>query len=107
MSSAIFVTSGIRDPDIITSISKNESNSFTFGVNDPSVGGIEETMLKVDGWEASLEFLLILGLDSENSEEVTICGSHSVFLEGVSLVLDVFWERCGCQMGVAAVVIEG
>ena len=53
MALAVLISSGVSEPDIITSAGCNECRSDRRLVRDPAIGRVEDTVLEIDNLLAS------------------------------------------------------
>jgi len=78
----VLVTSVIGDPDVVASVSNKEARSLFFVVDNEGVRRVEETMVEQNSGQATSD-LGVLGLDSEEGEEISVISLDGVLFNGV------------------------
>jgi len=74
VSFAIDISSGVANPDIVSSIGNEQAWGQVFLIDHEVISCVEETMLEIDWLKAGLD-LGVLGLDSEKGIDVSVgCG---------------------------------
>lgn len=80
---SVFVTSVVGNPDIITSVGKEETGSLGFVVNNEGVRGIEETVVEESNGESRSD-LGVFGLNSVISQKITVLSFDGVLFNGIA-----------------------
>lgn len=81
---AVLVTSDVTKPDIVASVSKDQTRGLIFIIEDHTVARVQKTVLKIDNRKARLEGCLIFSLDSEESQDITIFSGDLVSFNRIS-----------------------
>jgi hypothetical protein len=87
----MLVASTVPKPNVVTSIGEHETRCLVLIVNNPGIRTVKKTMLQ-DDWFESFSNGCSLALNSENSENVSILGYHSVLLNGIIVVFAIVDE---------------
>jgi hypothetical protein len=82
VSNSVFVTSVVGNPDVVTSVSKEETGSLSFVVNNEGIRGVEETVIEESNGKPRSD-LGVLGLDSVISQKITVFSLDGVLFNGI------------------------
>jgi len=87
----MLVASTVSQPNVVTFISEHETRCFVFIIDDPGIRTVKKTVLQ-DDWFESFSNGCSLALNSENSENVSVLGDHSVLLDRIIVVFAIVEE---------------
>lgn len=87
----VLVTSVVSEPDIISLVGKDQTWGLILVIDDEGISRVKETVVDQE-WLFSSNDLGVLGLDSEEGENITIFSCDFVGLDWVLQGLDEGWE---------------
>ena len=82
MLSGVLIPTTVAQPNIISSISQHKSGSFVFIIDNPSIRGVNESMLQENRFKAIFNLGSFL-LYSENPQNISILSCDIVVLNWI------------------------